>query len=78
MLNPAKLFQIKAAWSQFQTNHPKFPNFIKAANARGIEPGTVIEISITDTAGEKIASNIRVTESDMELFQNMKELTSSL
>lgn len=74
MINPAKLFKIKSAWETFTTNHPKFPKFISAVQKSGIQEGTVIEINITTPSGETISSNLRLTQSDMELFREVSEM----
>ena len=39
-------------------------------------PGSVIEIAITDPAGEKIETNLRVQESDIELINLLMEIGS--
>lgn len=74
MINPAKFFQIKSAWDTFSANHPKFAKFLGAAGKSGIGEGTIIEISITNATGETISSNLKLTESDMQLFQTIKEI----
>lgn len=77
MMNPAKLFQIKNAWDRFAANHPKFPRFLQAAAQASIDEGTVIEIKITKANGDSIASNVKLTEEDMELFRELKEISLS-
>lgn len=77
MINPAKLFQIKSAWETFSNNHPKFVKFLNAAGKSGIGVDTVIEISITNAAGENICSNLKLTESDMQLFESLKEMAGN-
>ena len=45
-MNPMLLLQLKPAWEQFKTNHPKLMNFVKAASKDGfMDEGTLIEIS---------------------------------
>ena len=36
--------------------------------------GDVVEVKITKANGDTIASNIRLTEEDLELFQEMKDM----
>lgn len=74
MMNPAKVFQIKNAWDRFTANHPKFPRFLQAAAQASIDEGTIIEIKITKPDGDSIASNVRLTAEDMELFRELKDL----
>ncbi len=70
-MNPANIFKIKKAWETFSGNHPKFVPFLQACNGR-ITEGTVIEVAVTDANGERITTNLRVTASDMELFDSLK------
>ncbi len=75
-MNPAMLFKIKGAWEKFVQNHPKFPLFLRAASASGIKEGYIIEVKITDTDGKAICTNVKLTESDMELIGMIKDMSS--
>lgn len=75
MMNPAKLFQIKNMWDRFTMNHPKFPKFLQAAAQASIGEGTIIEVKITKPDGDSIASNVKLTAEDMELFREIMELS---
>lgn len=68
------IMKLKGAWSTFTANHPKFPMFGRAVMAKGIKEGTIIEINITDPDGTPINTNIKVTQSDIELFEMLKTL----
>lgn len=72
----AKFLMLKSIWDRFSSNHPKFPRFLGAAVKSPIREGTVLEVKIVHPDGESIASNIRVTEDDMELYRKLKELVS--
>lgn len=74
MMNPTVIFKIKGAWDKFSTNHPKFMPFIGAVNRKGIVEGTVIEISVTSPDGDTIATNVKITQEDLELFEEIKNL----
>lgn len=78
MMNPAKIFQIKNAWDRFTRNHPKFPKFLQAAAQASIDEGTIIEVKITKPNGDSIASNVKLTADDMELFRELKDLSGSI
>jgi hypothetical protein len=41
---------------------------------KGVTEGTVIGISFTDTEGKTIETNIKLTASDMELYETLKDL----
>lgn len=74
MMNPAKLFKIKSSWETFAKNHPRFPQFISALQNNGIEEGTIIEINVTTAEGKNLSTNLKITESDKEMFQDLSEL----
>ncbi|MCR5415630.1 MAG: hypothetical protein K6E79_02400 [Pseudobutyrivibrio sp.] len=74
--NPADLFKVKSAAAQFNANHPKLIPFFQAARGKAMTPGSVIEIAITDPNGEKIETNLRVQDSDIDLINLLMELSS--
>lgn len=76
-LNPAMLFKIKGAWEKFVSNHPKFPMFLRAASATGIKEGYIIEVKITDTEGKTICTNVKLTDSDIELIDMIKDMSTN-
>lgn len=76
-LNPAMLFKIKGAWEKFVSNHPKFPMFLRSASATGIKEGYIIEVKITDTEGKTICTNVKLTDSDMELIDMIKDMSTN-
>ena len=75
MFNPTILFQMKSLKDRFEKNHPKFPRFLQVVASQCIEPGAVIEISVTKANGETIASNLKLNEEDMDLIQAIKNMT---
>lgn len=74
MLNPMALMKLKKSWETFAANHPKFPAFMQAASQGMIGEDSIIEVSITSPDGRKISTNIKVTQSDMELFEGLKNM----
>ena len=74
MMNPGDLFRIKSLWDTFTGNHPKFPLFLQAVMRKGIHEGTVLAVSLTTPEGEKIETNLKVTASDLELFEQIKQM----
>lgn len=75
MINPTKLLKMKGLWEKFNHNHPKVMPFFYAANAKGIIEGTVIEAKVTYQDGTEYTTNIKVTSEDLELFEQVKELS---
>ena len=74
MMNPANIMKIMNAKNKFVENHPKFTAFLSAVYSRGIDAGTIIEITVTKPGTEPITSNIRVQESDLELLRGLQNL----
>ncbi|MCR5791987.1 MAG: hypothetical protein K6G65_02350 [Lachnospiraceae bacterium] len=62
------------AKDKFQQNHPKFVAFLNATFAGGIPEGSIIEISVTKPGSDKITSNLRVMQSDLDLLEELKDL----
>lgn len=74
-MNPASLFKIKQAIGRFQGTHPKFVSFLRDVFGAGIPEGSVIEISVTKPGMDKVTTNIKVQQSDLELLDGLKDLT---
>ena len=74
MNNMGDMMKMFQAWNTFKDNHPKFPAFLSAAKKMGVEEDTVIGVEMTSPAGEKIATNIKVKASDLELFRTLLEM----
>jgi hypothetical protein len=72
--NPAALFKVKKSWETFCRNHPRFPAFMQAVQSAGITEGTIIEVSVTTPDGRKMTTNVRLTVSDMQAFDDLKGL----
>ena len=66
--------KIMSAKETFTNNHPKFMAFLDTVFKNKIEEGTIIEISVQKPGQEKLTSNIRVQQSDLDLIQGLMEL----
>lgn len=73
-MNPLSILQLKPQFERFQERHPKFVQFFGYAG-RSITEGSVLEISVTDSEGKKIVTNIRVDQDDIALFKQVLNLT---
>mgnify|MGYP006953692069 CR=1 FL=1 len=71
-MKPQNMMQAMAAIGTFKANHPKFFSFITSVVKPGIPKDTVIEITVTKPGQEPVTTNIKVQESDLELFENLK------
>ena len=69
-----QIMQAKQAWDRFCRTHPRFPDFLRALEKKGIQEGTEILISVTSPDGETIKSGIRVKASDLELVEMLRQL----
>ena len=75
MINPMSMMKMMQAKNKFTENHPKFVQFLSAAFSGGIEEDTIIEISVEKPGQNRITSNIKVKQSDLELLAELKNLT---
>lgn len=74
MKNPAAIFKLKGLWEQFVQNHPKFPMFLNALKNSGMGEGSIIEVQITHPDGQMLKTNIKLTQSDLELVEQLKNI----
>lgn len=72
--NIGNIMKITGSWNTFKSNHPKFPAFCQAVSRKGLKEGSIIEIAITTPEGEKIETNLKVKDSDLELLKQLSEL----
>ena len=73
-MNPAAMMKVMGAVNTFKAYHPKFMSFLSYVFAGGFPEGTVIEITVTKPDQEPVTSNMRVTQSDLELFDSLKDV----
>ena len=75
MTNPMELMKLLSMWNTFKSNHPKFPKFMTAASSPGvITEGTILEMKITTPDGKNLETNLKITASDLELVQQLKNI----
>lgn len=72
-MNIGNMMKITSALNTFKKNHPKFPAFCQAVSRKGIREGSIIEITFTTPEGEKIETNLKVKDSDLELLKQLSE-----
>lgn len=68
------IFKLKGMWNTFTRNHPMFPKFLQAVNKKGITEGTIIDVTITSPDGTPLSTNIKITSSDLELFEAIRTM----
>ncbi len=74
MFNPASIMKLMNAKNKFTETHPKFAAFLGVVFSSAIEEDTIIEISVQKPGQERITSNIKVKQSDLELLQELKAM----
>ena len=74
-MNPQNMMQILGALATFRSNHPKFAGFMGMFLKSGVPEGTVIEVTVTRPGEESITTNMKVLDSDIKLFEALKEMT---
>lgn len=75
MVNPASIMKIMNLKNRFTANHPKFAAFFQRVVTQGISEGDVIEITVTKAGGTPVTANMRVTQDDLELVEELKTLS---
>ena len=73
-MNPANIMKMMGMKNKFEGNHPKFVAFLKFLMEKGIEEGTVIEISVKKPNQEPIVANMKVMQDDLDMVRELKEL----
>ncbi len=73
-MNPTAIFKAKKSWETFCRNHPRFPAFLQAVQSAGIQEGLIIEVSVTTPDGRKMTTNVKLTDTDMQAFNDLKGL----
>lgn len=68
-MNPADIMRLMGAKKTLEKNHPKFIQFMRVMTKRGIQEGSVIEMSFTTPDGEKVTSNMKVQKSDIDAMK---------
>lgn len=74
MPNPAELMKLMGMKNKFESAHPKFVSFIKDIASRGVEEGSIIEISVTRPDGSKTTANMKVQAGDVEMVNDIRNL----
>ena len=74
-MNPASLMKMMTMKAKFEKNHPKFVAFLSTVFSRPIQEGTVIELTVKRPGEDPVTTNISVTADDIEMFNEMKNMT---
>ncbi len=72
MVDFSAIMKIKGAWDDFTKNHPKFMPFMQAVGRDAIGDGTIIEVKVVSPDGREYNTNMRLTQSDLDLFAQIR------
>ena len=76
-MNLEALLKARQAWRTFNENHPKFYPFLNTLLERGVQEGTVVDVTVSYPDGSTVKTNLAVKESDLILMDVLKSLRSS-
>lgn len=76
MMNPAAILKFKSDWEKFSNNHPKFAGFLTAMGHMDMQEGTILELSVTTPDGQNLCTNVKLTQSDLEMLANLKQMAN--
>lgn len=65
------LLTLKQSWRSFCTNHPQFPNFLKALKNKGAVEGAEMEITVTYPDGQTLRAGIKLKAADVSLINSV-------
>lgn len=72
MMDFSAIMKFKNTWDTFTANHPKFMPFMQAVSREAMMDGTIIEIKVTSPEGKEYNTNMKITQSDLDLFSQFK------
>ena len=73
-MNPAEFLKLKSDLKTFETDHPKFPAFVRYAADRGLHEGTVVEIVLRQPDGTATKANMRLNGHDVKTLQHLRKV----
>lgn len=72
-MNPVNALKYYTLLNKIKANHPKLPQFIKAAGTIA-DVGTIAEITVTTSDGKKITANIKLNADDINVISEIRQL----
>ncbi len=73
-MNPAAFFRMKSDLKQFQEAHPKFTAFLHYAFRHGLKEDNVVVVTIRQPDGTETRSNLRLSENDVRMLEDLREI----
>ncbi len=75
MMDFSAIMKMKGAWDTFTGNHPKLMPFMQAVGREAIGDGTIIEVKVTSPDGREYNTNMKITQSDLDLFMQFRGMS---
>lgn len=72
--NPMKMMKVAELIRRFQAGHPKVIMFLQTQIAPGLPEGSILEMTVTKPGCPPVTTNMRVTEEDFRILEELKEL----
>lgn len=72
-MNPMAMLKIKPLFEKFTQDHPKLLMFFMAA-AGEVDVDSVLELTVKNSSGKVMKTNIKVNENDVALMQELQKL----
>jgi len=76
-MNPMALLALKSTFEKFKNNHPRFIQFAMAIMQSGVKEGTIFECKVTMPDGRELQTNFKVTQDDLDMFEQLKNLSKN-
>ena len=73
-VNPMALLKLKDRFTIFSSQHPKVPLFFQRISEKGLEPGMILELKVTDNEGNDYVTNMRLTPDDIETLKILRSI----
>lgn len=74
MFDMGLMMKLGGMWMKFTKNHPKFPQFMNSVKSNGLKVDTVIDVKITYPDGKVAETNLKVTQSDLDMMEELKKI----
>ncbi len=72
-MNPLAMMKLKPLFETFCQDHPKFLMFFGAVGG-AVDKDSIIEMTLTNSQGQTMKTNIKINDNDLELFQELAKL----
>ncbi|MDE6776001.1 MAG: hypothetical protein K2J37_06905 [Ruminococcus sp.] len=72
-MNPMAMLKLKPMFERFSQDHPKLLMFFAAA-AGEVDKDSVLELTVKNSQGYTMKTNIKINDNDIEIFDELKKI----